>query len=139
MRREVPGSSFAAFGEASEVTRRVRRAARQLSTTALREFYNECAVLLLPSRFEGFGLPAAEAMACGTAVVTTANGGTEDFAENETTALVVPPAEPEHMAAAVCRLLRDPALRARLAAGGNRRVSRMSWESATDALAAIAV
>jgi L-malate glycosyltransferase len=141
VRREVPGASFAAFGEASEVTPPafVERRGR-LSTAALREFYNECAVFLLPSRFEGFGLPAAEAMACGTAVVTTANGGTEDFAENETTALVVPPAEPEPMAAAVCRLLRDPALRARLASDGNRRVSQMSWESATDALlAAIAI
>ena len=137
VRHQVPDARFAAFGETREVTPPafVERRGR-LSTASLRDFYRESAVFLLPSRYEGWGLPAAEAMACGTAVVTTANGGTEDFAEDERTALVVPPAEPAAMAAAVSRLLKDSGLRARLAAAGHRRVSQMSWEAATDALVA---
>jgi glycosyltransferase involved in cell wall biosynthesis len=135
VRREVPDASFAAFGEPHEVAPPpfVERRGR-LSTASLRDFYNECAVFLLPSRYEGWGLPAAEAMACGAAVVTTANGGTEDFAQDEATALVVPPAQPEAMAAALCRLLRDSALRARLAHAGHERVAQMSWDAATDGL-----
>ena len=138
VRRQIPDARFATFGEATEVTPPpfVERRGR-LSPASLCDFYNECAVFLLPSHYEGWGLPAAEAMACGTAVVTTANGGTEDFAEHETTALVVPPAEPPAMAAAVSRLLLDPVLRAALANGGHRRVSQMSWEAATDALVAV--
>ena len=135
VRREVPEARFAAFGAASDVNPPsfVERRGR-LSDAALRDFYEECAVFLLPSRYEGWGLPAAEAMACRTAVVTTANGGTEDFAEDEATALVVEPEDPEPMAAAVTRLLRDPALRARLADAGRKRVSQMSWDAATEGL-----
>jgi glycosyltransferase involved in cell wall biosynthesis len=135
VRVKVPDASFAAFGEATEVTPPafVDRRGR-LSADALCAFYNECAVFLLPSRYEGWGLPAAEAMACGTPVVTTANGGTEDFAIDGDTALVVAPEDPAAMAEAVCRLLRDPQLRSRIASAGRRRISQMSWDAATDAL-----
>jgi len=43
----------------------------RLSKTELREAYRRADILLFPTRFEGFGLAAAEAMACGTPVVTT--------------------------------------------------------------------
>jgi glycosyltransferase involved in cell wall biosynthesis len=135
VRADVPGASFAAFGEASEITPPafVHRRGR-LSTDALCVFYNQCAVFLLPSRYEGWGLPAAEAMACGTPVVTTANGGTEDFAIDGDTALVVAPGDAPAMADAIRRLLGDPQLRSRIASAGQRRISQMSWDAATDAL-----
>jgi glycosyltransferase involved in cell wall biosynthesis len=135
VRVKLPGTSFAAFGEAAEVTAPgfVRQRGR-LSDDALCAFYNECAVFLLPSRYEGWGLPAAEAMACGTPVVTTANGGTEDFAIDGETAVVVAPGDAAAMAEAICRLLSDPQLRSRIASTGRRRISQMSWDAATDAL-----
>jgi glycosyltransferase involved in cell wall biosynthesis len=73
-------------------------------------------------------------MACGTPVVTTANGGTEDFAIDGETALVVAPGDATAMAEAICRLLGDPKLRDRIASAGRRRASQMSWDAATDAL-----
>lgn len=100
----------------------------------LPEFYNRCSVFVLPSRFEGWGLPAAEAMACGAAVVTTANGGSEDFAHDGTTALVVPPGDPPALANAVVRLITDTELRIAIAKAGAQLAGSMSWERSTKAL-----
>ena len=86
----------------------------------LRAFYNSCQVFVLPSDYEGWGLPAAEAMTCGAALVTTANGGAEDFAVDGTNALVVPRRDPAAIAKAVLRLLEDDDLRLRLASAGLR-------------------
>jgi glycosyltransferase involved in cell wall biosynthesis len=134
VRHQMPGTRFAAFGTADASPPAFVDTRGFLSNDALRDFYNECTVFLLPSRFEGWGLPAAEAMACGTPVVTTANGGAEDFAVDEETALVIPPGDTTAIADAVCRLLRDPKLRRAIAAAGHRRASQMTWDAATDAL-----
>ncbi|HEX4865748.1 MAG TPA: glycosyltransferase family 4 protein, partial [Acidimicrobiales bacterium] len=61
------------------------------SDDTMRDFYNQLAVFLLPSLYEGWGLPAAEAMACGAAVVSTRSGGVEDFAQDGINALLVAP------------------------------------------------
>lgn len=82
-----------------------------LPESELPDFYNECSVFVLPSDHEGWGLPAAEAMACGAALVTTANGGTDDFALNGVNALVVPPRQPEAIATAIETLIDDGELR----------------------------
>ena len=126
IRRQMPGTRFAAFGDADVTPPAFIERRGFLSNDALRDFYNECAVFLLPSLFEGLGLPAAEAMACGTPVVTTANGGAEDFAINEGTALVIPPGDATTIADAVCRLLRDSELRRDIASAGHRHASQMS-------------
>jgi glycosyltransferase involved in cell wall biosynthesis len=102
--------------------------------TGMRDFYNGLMVYLLPSAFEGWGLTAVEAMACGAAVVTTDNGGVDDFAVDGANALVVPPADPQALAAACTRLLDDAALRARLVDGGLRTARAMRWDPSVDAL-----
>jgi glycosyltransferase involved in cell wall biosynthesis len=135
--RQMPATRFAAFGIADVSPPAFVERRGFLSNDALRDFYNECTVFLLPSRFEGWGLPAAEAMACGTAVVTTANGGAEDFALNGETALVTPPGDATAIADAVCRLLGDSPLRRDIASAGRRRASEMSWDAATDALLSV--
>lgn len=108
-----------------------------LSDTQLPIFYNKCAIFVLPSRVEGWGLPAAEAMASGAAVVTTANRGTEAFAVDGVTALVVPPRDPAALASAILRLFGNPALRIALARSGVQRTSSMSWERSTRNLLAV--
>jgi L-malate glycosyltransferase len=90
----------------------------RLSHAELRHFYNQCSVFVLSSRFEGWGLTALEAMACGAAVVSTRNGGTEEFVDNGITGQLVPPGDPETLARAICRLLADPAERSRLGTDG---------------------
>src|SRR5262249_19811803 len=85
----------------------------------LAAFYDRLTVFLLPSRAEGLGLPALEAMACGAAVVVTDNGGSGQYARDGENALVVPVGDDEAMAEAMLALLRDDGLRNRIAAAGS--------------------
>lgn len=84
----------------------------------LRDLYNEAAIFVSPSHSEGWGLPPCEAMACGCSVVLTDIDGHREFARDGVNALVVPPRDPAAIAAAVERLVRDDALRVRLATDG---------------------
>jgi L-malate glycosyltransferase len=104
------------------------------SQRKLREFYNAQSVFILPSRCEGWGLPAVEAMACGAALVTADNGGCRDYAIDGETAVVVPANKSEYLADATSALFRDDAMRARLARDGNRHVQRFTWAGAVDRL-----
>jgi glycosyltransferase involved in cell wall biosynthesis len=98
------------------------------------EVYNSTKVFLQPSYQEGFGLTCIEAMACGGALVTTDNGGSDEYAEPGATALVVPPGDPVALADAVVALLDDDDRRSELALAGERAVRRFQWEPATDLL-----
>ena len=75
-------------------------------------------VVALPSHQEGLGVAALEAMAAGRAVVASRVGGLAEVVVHERTGLLVPPGDPPALAAALARLARDPALRARLGAAG---------------------
>jgi glycosyltransferase involved in cell wall biosynthesis len=89
-------------------------------------------VACVPSLYEGFSLPAAEAMATGTPLVATTGGAIPEVAGPDgETCLAVPPGDPDALAGAVGRLLADAALRARIGAAGRRRVlERFTWEQA---------
>jgi glycosyltransferase involved in cell wall biosynthesis len=104
------------------------------SDAELRSFYNSISIFLFPSLYEGWGLPAVEALACGTALVTADNAGSREYALDGRTALVVPRARPDLLAGAVERLLGDDELRRRLARQGHAHVQRYTWASAVDAL-----
>jgi len=80
--------------------------------------------LTLPARYEGFGIPLAEAMMVGTPVVTTDVPACNEIVRDGETGLIVPPDDPGALAAALIRLLSDPALRARLAQEAERDVIR---------------
>ncbi len=104
-----------------------------LNDEELPNFYNRCAIFVLPSHYEGWGLPAAEAMACGAAVVTTNSGGTTDFAVSERNALVVEPRRPDALSLAIVRLLEDQDLRYMLASAASAMAAEMTWEAAARA------
>ncbi|WP_335932053.1 glycosyltransferase family 4 protein [Streptomyces sp. PTD5-9] len=89
-------------------------------------------VACVPSLYEGFSLPAAEAMATGTPLVATTGGAIPEVAGPDgETCLAVPPADAGALADALARLLDDPELRARLGAAGRARVlSRFTWKQA---------
>lgn len=109
------------------------------SQAELRRFYNMQSVFMVPSHFEGWGLPGAEALACGAALVTTDNGGCRDYAMDGQTALVVAPREPAELAGAVGRLFGDDSLRHNLARSGNQFVQRYTWAGAADGLEKVLV
>ena len=85
---------------------------------------------VVPSLYEGFSLPAIEAMSCGVAVVATTGGALPEVVGNDgETGLLVPPDDPGALAVAIGRLMDDPGLRARLGAAGRQRVvSRYTWQ-----------
>jgi GT2 family glycosyltransferase/glycosyltransferase involved in cell wall biosynthesis len=84
----------------------------------LAQLYSEADVFLDGSVFQGFGRPALEAMACGTACVVTHVGGVNEYARHGENCLTVPPQSPESFATAILQLLDDDGLRARLISGG---------------------
>ncbi|WP_432096199.1 glycosyltransferase family 4 protein [Streptomyces sp. bgisy100] len=89
-------------------------------------------VVCVPSLYEGFSLPAAEAMATGTALVATTGGAIPEVAGPDgETCLAVPPGDAGALAGALGRVLDDDDLRRRLGAAGRERVlSRFTWEQA---------
>jgi glycosyltransferase involved in cell wall biosynthesis len=105
--------------------------------TLVDQVYNRASMYLQPSKQEGFGMCAVEAMACGCALVTTANGGSADYAFDGETAIVCG-GEPGQMTEALGRLVKDEALRTRIAANGSRYVERFRWDSSAARLELVA-
>jgi len=101
-----------------------------ISDDALARLYGQAEVAVVPSLYEGFSLPAIEAMACGVAVVATTGGALPEVVGIDgETGLLVAPDDPGALAGAIARLLDDPALRARLGAAGRERViNRFTWQ-----------
>jgi glycosyltransferase involved in cell wall biosynthesis len=83
-------------------------------------------VFVMPSHNEGMGRAAVEAMAAGLPVVATRVGGLPDVVQDGLTGLVIPPRDPEALAAALTRLLDDEALRARMGQAGLARAEEYS-------------
>src|SRR3954469_23930819 len=109
-----------------------RYAGKNLDQGALGREYAAARVFAVGSWFEGFCQPGLEALACGTPLVTTDNGGCREYAVDGETALVVPPRDARAMADAVRRLLDDDALAARFVANGLDVVARdFDWDRRT--------
>jgi glycosyltransferase involved in cell wall biosynthesis len=95
-------------------------------------YYERAAVVVCPSRREGYGVVAREAMAYGRPVVASAVGGLLDAVEDGVTGLLVPPGDTHALRAAIERLLADPDLRSRLGEAARARAQeRLSWDRAT--------
>jgi glycosyltransferase involved in cell wall biosynthesis len=84
-------------------------------------------ILLNTPNVDNTPVTVLEALACGLCVVSTDVGGMPDLIRNEDEGLLVPPDDPEAMAAAVRRVLEEPGLSARLSENGRRKVEKMDW------------
>lgn len=98
------------------------------------ELYNEAEMVVVPSLYEGFSIPAIEAMACGTPLITTTGGALpEVVGRNGEAALTVAPNDPESLAIAILEMLRSAELRGRLGAAGRARVLQgFTWRVAAE-------
>ena len=101
-----------------------------VSDEELARLYGEAEVAIVPSLYEGFSLPAIEAMSCGVPVVATTGGALpEVVGVSGETGLLVEPNNPEALVEAIGRLLDDAELRERLGAAGRERViERFTWQ-----------
>ncbi len=101
-----------------------------VSDEELARLYGEAEVAVVPSLYEGFSLPAIEAMSCGVPVVATTGGALPEVVGlSGETGVLVEPNDPEALLAAIRTLLDDPALRERLGARGRERVmARFTWQ-----------
>jgi glycosyltransferase involved in cell wall biosynthesis len=84
--------------------------------------YRHAALSVLPSVWENFPYALLEAMACGLPAVGTRTGGLPELIEDGVSGLVVPPADPPALAAALCTLLDDVSLRERMGRAARQRV-----------------
>lgn len=103
----------------------------RLSIEELVRHYVRAEVAVVPSLYEGFSIPAAEAMACSVPLVATTAGALTEVVENEKSGILVPPRDANALAKAISRLLKDESLRRAMGAEGRRRVeNNFTWEKA---------
>lgn len=100
--------------QANQLGERITLAPGRTSLSDLVRLYQEAQVFAIPSQFEGFGLSALEAMACGTPVVATDVQGLEEFVRHEQTGLLVDYGNPCQLAAAIRRVAEDTTLQQEL-------------------------
>ena len=114
-----PGWRTAIANEAIEITGFVSR-------ERLRDLYRGAIAFVYPSRFEGFGIPPLEAMACGAPVIASRTGAIPDYAGDA--ALIVTPGDRHELRKALLRLLGDRELRRDLRSRGPMRAAVYSWD-----------
>jgi glycogen synthase len=143
LRPDVQVVLCASAPDTPEIEQRLRRAvaehanvlwiAEMVPVDEVVQLYSHAAVFVCPSVYEPFGLINLEAMACETAVVASAVGGILEVVEDGRTGLLVPPARPDDLAAAIRRVLDDRDFARALGQAGRRRVEeRFSWASVAE-------
>jgi glycosyltransferase involved in cell wall biosynthesis len=130
--REVPNARFVILGE-GELREPLERQIKELGLerhVILGGFRPEIIgliksfdIFVMSSLTEGLGTSILDAMACAKPVVGTRAGGIPEAVQDEETGLLVPPHDEAALAAAILRLLKDPALAARLGASGRQRAA----------------
>jgi len=101
----------------------------RLTREELAQHYSAAQIAVVPSLYEGFGLPAAEAMACGTPVIATTGGALPEVVGDA--GILVPPGSVDALAAAIKQLLNDKQAQQRMSEAGKKRVrEKFNWEQA---------
>lgn len=93
--------------------------------------YNAASVFVMPSLYEGFGLPVVEAFSCGTPVICSNKGSLEEVAGNA--ALLVDPLDVGEIARGVEKVIKDKKLAQELSKKGLERAKDFSWEKTAEA------
>jgi glycosyltransferase involved in cell wall biosynthesis len=137
VRRGYPDVTLVAFGTTppdKPLPSWTTHALGPSTDTVVRDVYNASSIFVTASKWEGFGLPSLEAMACGCALVTRRNGGSDEFAFDGDTAAVFQPWEAPAMAERIEQLLADDSERIALANRGAAFARTMTWDSSAEKL-----
>jgi len=100
----------------------------------LRYYYNAADFVVMPSRYESFGMVALEAMACGRPVIASEVGGLAHLVRDGETGFHVPEGNPVALATTMARLLQDERLRTRLGRQAEARAQTYAWPQIADRL-----
>jgi len=101
----------------------------RLTREELAQHYSAAQIAVVPSLYEGFGIPAAEAMACGTPVIATTGGALPEVVGDA--GILVPPRSADALAAAIKQLLNDKQAQQWISEAGKKRVKeKFNWEQA---------
>jgi glycosyltransferase involved in cell wall biosynthesis len=112
------------------------RALGRVSDSELRALYESAACLVFPSRYEGFGLPPLEAMACGCPVLAAPSGAVPEVCGDAALWFETAEGTARKLTAALTRLLEEPGLPDRLREAGLARAAAFTWRRAAQALLA---
>lgn len=147
LRRELPGVELRVLGKCGEngsTARLIRELDLQdrvsfcsgLSREEVAAEYARASVAVVPSLYEGFGLPAVEAMACGRPLVATTGGALPEVVGDA--GELVPPADADALAEATGRILRQPEYAGDLARRARQRVENsFTWDCAAEKMEAV--
>jgi glycosyltransferase involved in cell wall biosynthesis len=110
-----------------------------LSDVEITRAYAEATIAVVPSLYEGFGLPAAEAMACEVPVISTSAGALPEVVGTDgESGVLVPPASSESLADSIVALLDAPERRRSMGVAGRQRVQRLfGWRRAAERMVEI--
>ena len=134
-----PDNQVLEWARESDVADRLELTGRIVADELIR-LYRRASVVVVPSRYEGFGLPAVEAMACGTPVVATRAGALPEVLALTGGGLTAERDDPRSLADAITRLLASDTTRAQLAKRGRERVvEKLSWPGVARATANVYV
>ena len=132
-----PDNQVREWARSVGIEHRLRLTGR-VSSEELIRLYREAEVVVVPSRYEGFGLPAVEAMACGTPVVATRAGALTEVMRLTGGGLLAERDDPASIAAGLRTLLNEPETRSQLAKQGRQRVlETLSWPTVASTTEAV--
>lgn len=143
--RRFPEATFEVVGhiEANELKKEFSESVRRqimvrghVSREQLPEWYASCAIVVLPSIYESFGLVAAESMACGCALLATRTGFMDSL-DHLKNAYLVNSRSAREIEAGIAWLLDHPEERIRIAMAGWAAVQNLEWNQAVDRLEAL--
>ena len=95
------------------------------------EIYNKSSIFLCSSLYEGWGLPGAEAMSCGCALISTDTGGVKEYATDKENSLLSTPKDVIEIVENINLLLNDDKMRVSLASKGYQNIKKFNWDTST--------
>lgn len=131
----IVGSVSSSIYRSNSGTVSLGRSVGRVTDSELRALYDAALCLLFPSKYEGFGLPPVEAMACGCPVLASRGGAVEEICGDA--ALYFSPDDSRSMIEAVELIVDDERLASRLRGRGVERAASFRWDTSAQVLAGV--